>query len=197
MIYELPQLPYNENALEPYISRKTLHIHHDVLQRRYVKRLNELARGPWSGVPLEHILVEAPDGELYDNAAQVFNHTFYWHSMKRNGGSKPSVRTGFGQAMLRWGNRFQTMFVDYAKGLFGSGYVWFVADQNGDVLLWPAANADNPMRYGYRPLLTMDVWEHAYFLDHGADREKYARVFLENLVNWEFAESNYARAFGA
>jgi len=197
VIFELPQLPYNYNALEPYISRKTLQIHHDVLQRKYVKRLNELTRGQWSGFSIEQLIVEAPDGELLDNAAQVFNHTFYWHSMKRRGGGKPSVRTGFGQALARWGNRFQTAFVDNATSIFGSGYVWFVADPKGEVLIWPASNADNPMRYGFRPLLTMDVWEHAYFLDHGADRQRYAREFLDNLVNWNFAESNYARAFGA
>jgi len=197
VIFDLPSLPYTYNALEPYISAKTLRMHHDVLQRRYVKRLNELAQGPWAQLPIEQLILDAPDGPLLNNAQQVANHTFYWHSMCRNGGGKPSPRTGFGQACLQWGNRFRDVFMDASKQLFGSGYIWIVADPHGELLIFPGQDADNPVRYGYQPLLTMDVWEHAYLLDHGPHRESYAADFLDHLVNWNFAEANYARAFGA
>lgn len=197
MIFELPSLPYAYNALEPYISEKTLKLHHDVLQRRYVQRLNRLAVGPWAHLPLEDIVTRAPEGDLLDNAAQVFNHTFLWYSMTRQGGGEPSRKTGFGQAMNVWGNRFRQAFLTEALKVFGSGYVWLVADERGDVLLSHAQQAGNPMRYGYAPLLNLDVWEHAYLLDYGADRKKYVTDFLNHLVNWRFAEANYARAFGA
>ncbi len=197
MIFDLPSLPYNYNALEPYISSKTLRMHHDILQRRYVKKLNELAQGPWAQLPLEQIILEAPESPLLDNAQQVFNHTFYWHSMQRNGGGKPSDRSGFGQALLAWGNRFRQTFIAETNKLFGSGYIWIVADPQGELLIFPGPNADNPMRQGYRPMLTMDIWEHAYLLDQGPYKDRYAVDFLDHLVNWDFAESNYARAFGA
>jgi Fe-Mn family superoxide dismutase len=197
VIFELPSLPYTETALQPYMSAKTLRMHHDVLQKRYVKKLNELARGPWSQLPLEQLILEAPESPLLDNAQQVFNHTFFWHSMKRNGGGKPSPRTGFGQAFSVAGNRFRQMFLDAATQLFGSGYIWVVADPQGELLIFPGSNAENPMRYGFRPMLTMDLWEHAYLLDHGPYKDRYASDFLNHLVNWQFAEANYARAFGA
>ena len=111
MAYELPSLPYANDALEPYISAKTLKIHHGVLQRRYVERLNVEARGQWAHLPLEQLVIEAPEGELLDCAQQVFNHTFLWHSMRRNGGGSPSKRTGLGQALLQFGNVFQPTFV--------------------------------------------------------------------------------------
>jgi superoxide dismutase, Fe-Mn family len=193
--YELPRLPYSYEALEPDISAQTLKIHHNVLQRRYVEKLNTLMGG--STVPLERLIVEAPEGNLLDMAQQVFNHTFLWHSMTPAGGGKPSRSTGLGQAMVRWGNVFQKNFVQVAEGVFGSGYVWLVADNNGEVLLWPGSDAENPLRHGFHPLLTLDVWEHSYFLDHKANRKKYVQVFLDHLVNWKFAENNYARLFGA
>ncbi len=197
MAYELPALPYANNALEPFISAKTLKIHHGVLQHRYVEKLNALTRRHGNNLPLDQLIMEAPEGELLDNAQQVFNHTFLWHSMKRKGGGTPSRRTGLGQALLQWGNGFQQTFIVAAKSIFGSGYLWLVADNTGEVFLWPGLNADNPMRHGLRPLLTLDVWEHSYFLDYGPDRGKYAKAFLEHLANWPFAEANYARAFGA
>jgi Fe-Mn family superoxide dismutase len=197
VVYELPALPYADNALEPYISAKTLKMHHG-MQRRYVERLNGLVRGTSCGLPLEELIMSAKeDTEILDCAQQVFNHTFLWHSMCKEGGGMPSVRTGLGQAIRRFGNVFQRGFVATAQNIFGSGYVWLVADPRGEVFLWAGKDADNPMCYGLRPLLTLDVWEHSYLLDYGPQREKYAQDFLKHLVNWPFAEANYARAFGA
>lgn len=195
MVYELPALPYPEHALEPHISAKVLKMHYG-LQRRYVDRLNDQVRGSWA-LPLEELIMTAPEGELLDYAQQAFNHTFFWRSMCKGGGGKPSVRTGLGQALRQYGNVFQSAFIASAQSIFGSGYVWLVADQHGEVFCWSGANADNPMRHGFRPLLTLDVWEHSYLLGYGPHREKYVKDFLQHLVNWPFAEANYARAFGA
>jgi Fe-Mn family superoxide dismutase len=200
MFFELPSLPYSYHALEPYIGKQTLKIHHNVLQKRYVQKLNTLTRGTqFDHLPLEQIIVSAPpDSPIYDNAAQVFNHTFLWHSMRPKGGGTPRRDSGFARALSHYGalDEVKSIIKETAVNLFGSGWVWLAADENGFVHVWAGEDGDNPMRYGYRPILCIDVWEHAYFLDYQAERGKYIDVFMDKLVNWRFAEANYERAFG-
>lgn len=199
MPFELPSLPYDYDALEPYVSRKTLKVHHDVLQRRYVKKLNGLVRGTsWDQLPLEQLIVNAPNEDVFDNAAQVWNHTFFWYSMTSDG-NDVAQRSGFGRAVeMMYGSvdHFRKAFRDAARDAFGSTWFWVSADLGGNVVLSVGENADNPMRHGYRPLLTCDLWEHAFFLDYPGKRSEYVDVFLDHLVNWQFAEANYERAFG-
>ena len=200
MSFALPSLPYPDSALEPYISARALRIHHDELQQKYVTRLNVLLRGtPFDQLPLEQLIVDPPEQEIFDNAAQVWNHTFLWHSMMPKGGKTPARSSGFARALTAYGSHesFKRLFRETAKDVFGSGWVWLAADATGNVVVWVGKDADNPMRYGHRPLLVLDMWEHAYFLNYEADRNAYVDAFLDHLVNWRFAEANYERAFGA
>lgn len=200
MPFELPTLPYDYDALEPYISRKTMKTHHDVLQRKYVKTLNSLVRGTmYDYVPLEQLIMEAQDEDIYDNAAQAWNHTFFWYSMSPDGGGAPAKRSGFGTAIESiYGSvkQFKRSFRESARSVFGSAWLWVSADHGGNVLLSIGADAENPMRHGQRPLLVCDVWEHAFWTDYPGKRKEYIDVFLEHVVNWKFAEANYERAFG-
>lgn len=195
-MYELPTLPYPYAALEPHLNAETMRVHHDVLQRRYIERLNKLTRGTrWNQLPVEQIILEAK-GPVFENAAQAWNHTFFWSSMRVNGGGTPSLRSGFGRALTAYGPGFRNAFTETAGKLFGSGWIWLAADRAGNVHIWNGKDADNPMRYGYRPLLVCDLWEHAFYLDYPGRRAQFVEIFLDHLVNWEFAEANYQRAFG-
>lgn len=200
MSFELPSLPYDASALEPHLSRKTLRVHHDILQKNYVQTLNRLVQGtPYDQLPLEQIIMDAPEGsDIFENAAQAWNHTFLWFSMRPKGGGRPSSRSGFGRALSAYGSHttFKKAFKETSKELFGSGWLWLAADPHGHVHLWLGKDADNPMRYGYRPLLVLDLWEHAFTLDYPGKRAEYVDAFLNHLVNWNFAEANYKRAFG-
>ena len=199
MPVDLPSLPYSYQALEPYISATALKVHHDVLQRRYVQKLNGLTRATnLDHMPLEELIVRG-EGEIYDNAAQVWNHTAFWQSMSPTGGGKPSRLSGFARSLSSFGplDAVRHSIKAVAKGMFGSGWIWLVSDEQGYIHIWPGKDADNPMKYGYRPLLVIDLWEHAYFLDYKADRLRFIDAFLDHLVNWPFAEANYARAFGS
>lgn len=195
MIIELPSLPYSYKALEPYISAKTMRVHHDTLQRNYVTILNRLVRGTkWDHLPLEQIIMDS-DGDIFNNAAQCWNHTFFWSCMKPKGGGVPSKNSGFGYALASHGDYKQTI-KQISQGVFGSAWLWITAGKTGEVLFWIGEDGDNPMRYGYRPLLCIDLWEHAFFIDYPGKRAKFVEVFLDHLVNWRFAEANYQRAFG-
>lgn len=189
-MFTLPPLPYATDALEPWISEKALHFHYDVLQRRYVDRLNALVGD--RPTTLETIIRTAPAGPLLDNASQVWNHTFLWNSMRPPGGPPPTGRLL--QALQSW-DGFIDNVVDRAEKAFGSGYIWILASR-GELGIWEAANADNPLRSWPQcaPILTIDLWEHAYLLDYGADRAQYTRNFLEYIVDWDFASRNYERA---
>ncbi len=186
-MFELPPLPYAYDALEPWISEKTLRLHHDVLQRRYVDKLNELVGNRTT--TLDAIIRTAPAGPLLDNASQVWNHTFLWDSMRPPGGAPPAGRLL--QSLRSWDGFIDNVARRAAK-LFGSGYIWILASR-GDVGILEAANADNPLRLwpNFAPILTIDIWEHAYILDYGADRAQYVRDFLTHFVNWDFASRNY------
>jgi Fe-Mn family superoxide dismutase len=195
MTITLPPLPYAQNALEPHISANTLSFHHGKHHKAYVDKTNELIAGtPLASASLEEIIkASAKDSSkavLFNNAAQVWNHTFYWNSMKPNGGGAPKgeiakrIDKDFGSL-----DKFKEAFKQAGATQFGSGWAWLVLD--GDTLkVIKTPNADLPMVHGQKALLTMDVWEHAYYLDFQNRRPDYITTFLDKLVNWDFAEKN-------
>lgn len=189
----LPELPYDRNALAPHISEETINFHYGKHHKAYVDKTNSLIEGgKLSGASLEEIIFEAKgsDQALFNNAAQVWNHTFYWRSMAPNGGGAPKgdiaamIDKSFGGY-----DAFAKAFADAGAGQFGSGWAWLV--KAGDKLeVRKTANAETPLTDGVTPLLTMDVWEHAYYLDYQNLRPAYIARFLESLVNWDFANEN-------
>ncbi|WP_084418613.1 superoxide dismutase [Henriciella litoralis] len=200
MAFELPALPYSRDALAPHISEETLNYHYGKHHQAYVNNLNKLIEGtPHENASLEEI-IKAADGDsskagLFNNSAQVWNHTFYWHSMKPSGGGKPT-----GAIAKKIDEDFGS-YEDFAKefkaaggGQFGSGWAWLVL-KGGKLEIRKTPNAETPVTDdGATPLLTMDVWEHAYYLDYQNSRPNYMDAFLENLVNWDFANQNLADA---
>lgn len=198
MSFSLPELPYDKNALEPHISANTLDFHHGKHHQAYVTNLNNLIEGSaLAGKSLEEIiLATAGDIEqagIFNNAAQVWNHTFYWHSMKPQGGGQPEgaladkINATFGSF-----DGFKEEFAKAGATQFGSGWAWLVVDKGGNLAIRKTANAATPLTEGETPLLTMDVWEHAYYLDFQNARPKYIETFLDGLVNWDFAAQNFA-----
>ena len=198
MVFELPPLPYAKNALEPSMSADTLELHYGKHHRGYVATLNKLIENTdLAGQPLEAIIRSTANDKsrtsIFNNAAQVWNHTFFWHSLKLDGGGKPSgelaafVEKSFGSY-----EEFQEEFKDAAMGQFGSGWVWLVLDR-GKLAVLKTANAINPIALGQTALITCDVWEHAYYLDFQNRRADFVATFLERLVNWEFATQNLAK----
>jgi Fe-Mn family superoxide dismutase len=194
MAFTLPELPYAKDALAPHISAETLEFHHGKHHKAYVDNLNKLLDGkPEASKTLEEVAL-ASDGPVFNNAAQVWNHTFYWHSMKPNGGGKPSgallaaIERDFGSY-----EKFVEAFTAAATTQFGSGWAWLV--WNGTKLeVTKTGNADFPLKHGQKPLLTIDVWEHAYYIDFRNLRPKYIETFLNHLANWDFASENFAKA---
>ena len=200
MAFELPALPYAKDALAPHISEETLNFHHGKHHNAYVTKLNELIAGTdLEGKSLEDIIMVSaknePKAGLFNNAAQVWNHTFYWNSMTPNGGGKPTgelaakIDADFGSF-----DAFAEQFKAAGAGRFGSGWAWLVLGTDGKLKVTKTLNADLPMAHGETALLTMDVWEHAYYLDYQNRRPDYMGAFLGNLVNWEFAAENFAAA---
>jgi superoxide dismutase, Fe-Mn family len=194
MAFELPSLPYAKDALAPTLSPETFEYHYGKHHKAYVDKLNELTKGtPNAERPLDE-LVKTADGAIFNNAAQAWNHTFYWRCMKAAGGGKPTggllaaIERDFGSF-----ERFREEFLAKGVGLFGSGWLWLVAS-GGKLALWQGVNADNPLRHGLVPLLTMDVWEHAYYIDYRNARAKYAEKFLEALADWNFVSKNWESA---
>ncbi|WP_419927845.1 superoxide dismutase [Candidatus Poriferisocius sp.] len=192
MAFELPPLPYSQSALEPYVSAETMSYHYDRHHAGYVANLNRLTDGTqWEGAELEKVVLGA-DGAIFNNAAQIWNHTFYWHSMSPDGGGAPSgpvraaIEESFGST-----DEFRRQFADAAVGLFGSGWTWLAADENGLAIV-QTANADLPLLQDRRALLVVDVWEHAYYLDYQNARAAYVEAFLDHLINWEFVAENLA-----
>jgi len=193
MSYELPNLPYEKNALEPHISAETLEYHHGKHHNTYVTNLNNLVPGTeFEGKSLEEIITSAPAGGVFNNAAQIWNHSFYWNCLSPNGGGEPSgaladaINKAFGSFA-----EFKEKFSTSAATNFGSGWTWLVKNSDGAVEIVNTSNAGCPLTEGKTPLLTCDVWEHAYYIDYRNARPKYVEAFW-NLVNWEFASSNYA-----
>ncbi len=192
--FELPALPYAQDALEPFITSRTMSFHYGKHHQTYVDNLNKLIAGtPLEGKPLEKIIREtagvAEKAALFNNAAQVWNHTFFWQSMKPKGGGKPAgrlmsmIEKSFGDL-----EKFKNAFVTEAVGQFGSGWAWLV--QDGDLLkIVKTSNADTPAARGQNTLITCDVWEHAYYLDYQNRRKDFVQAFMDNLINWDFAAS--------
>ena len=189
--HKLPPLPYAMDALEPHISRETLEYHHGKHHQSYVDKLNELVLGtPYEKYPLEAIVVEAR-GPIFDYAAQVWNHTFYWECLIPGGETQPegalgkAINDSFGSFTA-----FKDKFATAANGVFGSGWAWLVRVVDGSLVIWTTANAQTPLAMGGTPLLTCDLWEHAYYIDHRNDRAAYLKAFWA-LANWKFAARNY------
>jgi Fe-Mn family superoxide dismutase len=195
MPFDLPALPYAQDALEPHISAKTLSFHYGKHHQAYVTNLNNLVKdGPLAGKSLEDT-IEATAGKadqagVFNNAAQVWNHTFYWHSMTPGGGGKPKGKiAGRIDADLGGYDKFAEAFKTAAATQFGSGWAWLVLD-GGKLKVTKTGNADLPLAHGQTALLTLDVWEHAYYLDYQNLRPNYIQTFLDRLVNWDFANKN-------
>lgn len=195
MTHSLPNLPYELSALEPYITANTLSFHYGKHHQAYVTNLNNLLQGhALENASLEEVIMASagkPDmAGIFNNAAQVWNHTFYWNCMKPNGGGEPSsgLKTGIEAAFGSW-EKFLEDFKQAAVTQFGSGWAWLVKDAEGNLKLLKTGNADLPMAHNMTALLTCDVWEHAYYLDYQNRRPDYVDTFLKHLVNWEFVEN--------
>ncbi len=199
MAFELPPLPYPDDALEPYYTARTISFHHGKHHKAYVDNLNKLLPGsPYEQATLEEIILatagDPTKAGFFNNAAQVWNHTFFWHCMKPGGGGRPTgelaarIDAAFGSY-----EKFAEQFKAAAVGRFGSGWGWLVLD--GDRLsIMSTSNADTPMTQGKKALLTVDVWEHAYYLDYQNRRPDFVQAFLDHLVNWDFVATNLASA---
>ncbi|MBI2374072.1 MAG: superoxide dismutase [Deltaproteobacteria bacterium] len=189
MPFTLPELPYAKDALAPHISAETLDFHHGKHHQAYVTKLNELTQGTELANKSLDELVKTAEGAIFNQAAQIWNHTFYWHSMKPNGGGAPTGRIA-DEINKAFGSfeAFKKKFTDAAIGQFGSGWAWLVRGPNGLEVV-QSSNAGNPMRDGKKPLLTCDVWEHAYYVDYRNARAKYVDAWW-NLVSWDFANAN-------
>lgn len=200
MQHTLPELPYAKNALEPHISQETLELHHGKHHQTYVTNLNKLlADSDFSTLSLEEIILKTsgnPDlSGLFNNAAQVWNHTFYWHCLSPNGGGAPKgtlkdmIEKSFGSF-----DAFKTEFKAACLTQFGSGWAWLV-QEGSDLKIVKTPNAETPITQGLKPLLTCDVWEHAYYVDYRNRRPDYVDTFLAHLVNWDFAAQQLEGSF--
>jgi Fe-Mn family superoxide dismutase len=190
MPFTLPPLPWDKAALAPHISAETIDFHYGKHHQAYVTNLNKLLEGkPEASKSLEEIIL-ASDGGVFNNAAQIWNHTFYWNSMKAQGGGKPTgkllelVNRDFGSV-----DNLLQQLGEAAKTQFGSGWAWLV-DEGGKLKVTKTSNADLPMKHGQKALLTCDVWEHAYYIDYRNARPNYVEAYLKSLVNWDFAAKN-------
>jgi Fe-Mn family superoxide dismutase len=199
MAFELPPLPYPKTALEPHISANTFDFHHGRHHQTYVTNLNNLIKGsPAESQSLEEIIRgshgDAAKTGLFNNAAQVWNHTFFWNSMKPQGGGAPSGNLAAAITRDCGGlDKLKDAFKAAAVGQFGSGWAWLVADR-GQLKIVATANANTPLTTtGQTPLVTCDVWEHAYYLDYQNRRPDFVQAFLDHLVNWDFAAQNLAK----
>ncbi len=192
MQHQLPPLPYALDALQPHISRETLEIHYGKHHQAYVTNLNNLVKGTeFENLSLEDIIRKSSGG-IFNNSAQIWNHTFYWHSLSPKGGGHP--KGGLGEAVNKKFSSFDAFkeaFTKSAVGNFGSGWTWLVKKADGTVDIVNTSNAATPLTGADKPLLTCDVWEHAYYVDYRNRRPDYVGAFW-NLVNWEFAAKNFA-----
>ncbi len=191
MTYELPDLPYAQNALEPVISEETIGYHYGKHHQTYVTNLNNLVPGTeFEGKSLEEIIMSASAG-IFNNAAQVWNHTFYWNCLSPNGGGEPSgtlaeaINSTFGSF-----DEFKKAFSTSAATNFGSGWTWLVKNSDGSIEIFNTSNAGSPMTDGKTALLTVDVWEHAYYVDYRNARPKYLEEIWK-LINWDFVAANF------
>jgi len=190
MAFELPALPYEKNALEPHISEETLHYHYDKHHNTYVTKLNGLIEGTDNANKELEDIIKSASGPLFNNAAQVWNHTFYWHCLSPEGGGEPTgaakeaIEEAFGSF-----DDFKKEFNEKAAGNFGSGWTWLVKKADGSVAIVNTSNAETPLTGADKPVLTVDVWEHAYYIDYRNSRPNYLEAFWK-LVNWDFVNEN-------
>jgi Fe-Mn family superoxide dismutase len=196
MAFSLPPLPYAKDALAPHISAETLDYHYGKHHQAYVTNLNKLLEGkPEANKSLEEVILSAGEGPVFNNSAQVWNHTFYWHCMKPNGGGQP---TGdLADAIKRDFGSFEKLSEDFSNAAatqFGSGWAWLVLTKDKKLAVTKTPNADLPMKHGQKALLTIDVWEHAYYIDYRNARPKYIETFLKSLVNWDYALEQLKKA---
>jgi len=190
MAFKLPELPYAMDALAPHLSKETLEFHYGKHHQAYVTNLNNLTEGkPEAGKSLDELITTA-EGGVFNNAAQIWNHTFYWNSMQPHGGGLPSGKLA-DALIAEFGalDKFKELFGKAAIGQFGSGWAWLVKGKDGKLAIETTGNAGTPVRDGKSPLLTCDVWEHAYYIDYRNARPKYVESWW-NLVNWDFAAKN-------
>ncbi|MDR2220965.1 MAG: superoxide dismutase [Fe] [Methylobacillus sp.] len=193
MEHQLPPLPYAKDALAPFISAETMEFHYGKHHQTYVTNLNNLIKGTeFENAALEDI-VKKSSGGLYNNSAQVWNHTFFWNGMKPNGGGAPTGALA-DAINKKWGSfdEFKKAFQASAVGNFGSGWTWLVKKADGSVDIVNMGAAGTPLTTGDKALLTVDVWEHAYYIDYRNLRAKFVENFLNSLANWNFAEANFA-----
>lgn len=191
MAFELPQLPYEMNALEPYISQETLEYHYGKHHQTYVTNLNKLTEGSDDGNKTLEELIKTSAGGIFNNAAQVWNHTFYWNCLSPETGKQPTgalaeaIQSSFGSF-----EAFKEKFSQTAITTFGSGWAWLVKNADGNLEIMSTSNAGNPLTEGKTPLLTCDVWEHAYYVDYRNARPKYIENFWQ-IINWDFVASQF------
>ena len=192
MAFELPALPYAQDALAPTISAETMEYHYGKHHQTYVDNLNKAVAGTADeNASLEDIIMKA-EGPLFNNAAQVWNHTFFWNCLSPNGGGQPTgaiadrIAADFGGY-----DAFRAQITDAGLTQFGSGWAWLV-EKDGKLAIMKTPNADLPMKHGAKALFTIDVWEHAYYIDYRNARAKFIEVVLDNLVNWDFVNANLA-----
>ena len=196
MAFTLSPLPYDYNALAPYVSQQTLELHHGKHNNTYVVNLNNLIKdSALEDQSIENIILDSANNPekvgIFNNSGQILNHKIYWDSMSPNGGGKPTgdfeakINSDFGSY-----DNFTSAFTQAATTQFGSGWAWLISDK-GTLKVMKTANGDNPITVGVKPLIGIDVWEHAYYLDYQNRRPEYISIFLEKLINWEFAEKAY------
>jgi len=193
MPFQQPPLPFAMDAMKPFLSEEQLMYHYSKHHAAYFKNLNGLVEGkPEAAMPLRDLVIKAPAGPVFNNAAQAWNHSFFWDSMKPKGGGNPAgdlaaaLARDFGSV-----ENFKKAMSEAAVKLFGSGWAWLAADSQGKLEILPLGNADTPLKHAKEPLLTIDVWEHAYYVDYHNERPKYVDGFW-NVVNWDFAQKCYA-----
>ncbi|EFA80831.1 hypothetical protein PPL_06419 [Heterostelium album PN500] len=194
MSFVLPELPYIKNGLEPHISDETVNFHYGAHHKTYVTNLNNLVKGTENEHKTIEEIIKTTTGPVFNNAAQCWNHTFYWHSLSPNGGGDPdgAIRDAINK---NWGSvvSFKEEFSQAATGQFGSGWAWLVLKKDGTLAITTTSNAATPITTDDKPLLTCDVWEHAYYIDYRNARRKYIEAFW-NVVNWKFANENLAKS---
>ncbi len=191
MSFKQPPLPYGLDDLQPFLHKEQMDYHYNKHQAAYFKNLNALVEGkPEAIEPITDIIVAAPAGGLFNNAAQAWNHSFFWDCMSPTGGGDPkgdvlkAIDRDFGGY-----DKFKAEFSDKAAKLFGSGWAWLAVDKNGKLEIMPLSNADTPLKHERKPILTLDVWEHAYYIDYRNLRPKFIEGFWSK-VNWDFAAKN-------
>jgi Fe-Mn family superoxide dismutase len=193
MAFNLPDLPYSLDALEPYISKKTLSYHYEKHHKGYIEKINQLVEGtPFAKASLENIIKKA-DGKILENGAQAWNHTFYWNCMAPKG-EEPShaLQKELAKNFGSWED-MKDKCIETANELFGSGWVWLTLAKNGKLVIEARSDEGNPLRDDKKPLLTCDIWEHAYYLDYQNEKEKYFKAFFK-IINWRFVEKNLNEA---